>query len=141
MTEADIIINSLHSFATLDSAIDPNKEQSSCSGTIDPSSCDGHYDLENVITHEIGHFHGLGEDYDDNQASMFSCTSACESHKRSLNDSDISAINQLYSGMQLEAHNTGECAWIPERGPQTPGKAACIFLVLAALLRRARRRS
>ena len=112
ISEADIIINQKHLFSDVsmsqveplissaNTSLDPY-EQQSCMGSLDGKACGGKYDLKNVLTHEVGHFFGLGENYDDTRATMFSCTSACEIHKRDLNEADIEEINALYEDALL----------------------------------------
>ena len=115
ISEADIVINQKHLFEVVADhqakasaagsaqSVLPS-EQDSCNGTLDPAACAGSYDLQNVLTHEVGHFLGLGENYDDTRATMFSCTSACETHKRDLNEADIEEILSLYDeGASVQA--------------------------------------
>lgn len=107
VSEADIVINSAHvfssvpEFAVLQSgrmagAVFTPAEQESCAGSLDARGCESSYDLQNVMTHEVGHFFGLGENFDDTRATMFSCTSACETHKRDLSHADTDSIVRLY---------------------------------------------
>lgn len=67
----------------------------------DPSACsaiptDRPYDLENVLTHEVGHFLGF-EHVTDQDATMFSLTAPCEVAKRTLTTDDENAICETYS--------------------------------------------
>lgn len=107
ISEADIVINQKHLFKIItDLEVQGNTtqplttpspmEQESCTGSLVPQACEDSYDLENVLTHEIGHFFGLGENYDDTRSTMFSCTSACEIHKRDLSSPDVNEIIALY---------------------------------------------
>lgn len=109
ITEADIVINSRHRFAKLESTAQAGQVQrvstqderpKSCVGHFDGNACGQSYDLQNVLTHEVGHFWGLGEDYADPRATMFSCTSACEIHKRELTEGDRRIISDLYAGLE-----------------------------------------
>jgi hypothetical protein len=120
ITEADIIINTRHRFSevqptpnaarasTFSSAdtqaatkgASPAARPQSCVGYFDGSTCGQSYDLQNVLTHEVGHFWGLGEDYEDPRATMFSCTSACEVHKRELTAGDRKLVTDLYANVE-----------------------------------------
>ncbi len=120
ITEADIIINTRHRFSEVlptqstalaaapsqtgtqaaTKAASPAGRPQSCVGYFDGNSCGQSYDLQNVLTHEVGHFWGLGEDYEDPRATMFSCTSACEVHKRELTPGDRKLVTDLYAGVE-----------------------------------------
>ncbi len=111
ISEADIVINQKHLFKTITASEvlaagtdnTPVDEQESCTGSLDAEACDEHYDLQNVLAHEVGHFFGLGENYIDTRATMFSCTSACETHKRDLDTVDAGQIFDLYEPLLTEA--------------------------------------
>ncbi len=96
ITEADIIVNSRHRYSVLNSDPQISVGSTSCNGAVGGSKCGSLYDLQNVLTHEVGHFYGLGEDPKNRSATMFSCTSACETHKRELEVSDQNALLSLY---------------------------------------------
>lgn len=76
---AEIVINDYYSSRLGDSAI--NKSL---------------YDLQSIVTHELGHALGLNEDLTDNVSSMYVLTERGTIHKRILNSSDISAISKVY---------------------------------------------
>ncbi|NLE85090.1 MAG: matrixin family metalloprotease [Myxococcales bacterium] len=111
ITEADIVINSRHVFSILEqptsvttteaAALVPPRANAalrplSCLGDANGAACGQTYDLQNVLTHEVGHFWGLPEDFEDRGSTMYSCTSACEVHKRQLAHADIQALQVLY---------------------------------------------
>lgn len=54
------------------------------------------YDLQNVLTHEFGHLLGLGEDYVDEDATMFAYSQPGEIGKRDLETVDKNSIGTLY---------------------------------------------
>jgi len=138
ITEADIIINARQPFATLDVPFTPLRARS-CNSEIEPSRCDHRYDLQNVLTHEVGHFYGLGEDEEDRTATMFSCTSPCETHKRHLGTTDVELISSIYATGYEENWASVGCS-VAERGvPAQTGWAASLALLgLVALGRRRR---
>jgi len=61
---------------------------------IDPAS----YDLQNTITHEIGHLIGLAHPYDKGRedSTMYYSASYGETKKRNLSQDDINGANYLY---------------------------------------------
>lgn len=79
--ESDIVINSKHDFLTHQKL----------------DACGGQYDLESVVTHEVGHFFGLGEDTEDDSTTMYYVTRACDIQKRELKEPDRHSMVLLYS--------------------------------------------
>lgn len=138
IVEADVIINSRHAFAVLDERRRPQRRHS-CQDDDDerdePPTCRRRYDLQNVLTHEAGHFFGLGEDDDDGTATMFRCSSACEVQKRELTGVDSSAIAALYVDPPDSPPAAG-CSLA--RGPDGPAPAWAVALAGLAFLRRRR---
>ncbi len=55
------------------------------------------YDLQNIATHEFGHWIGLEDLYDDadKDLTMYGCGAGGEVKKRTLGTGDISGRNQL----------------------------------------------
>lgn len=54
------------------------------------------FDLQSIITHEIGHALGLNEDDEDTNSAMSLYTMQGECSKRNLTSSDVKSIKQLY---------------------------------------------
>jgi hypothetical protein len=118
---------------------EPQAVVPSCTG--DPErglACGGRYDLESIVAHEVGHFYGLGEDKNDGLATMYYCTSQCETHKRSLEPDDTSVMRQVYAD-GYEDLGEVRCS-IGAVGPsrQTPWAAAVLFGSLSLLAGRRR---
>jgi hypothetical protein len=97
--EADMIINDGYSFTVL-----PTSAADEAAST-----CGGRYDVQDVITHEAGHFLGLGEDMSDTQATMYIVSDPCQTHKRVLTADDLGAMKSLYAGVEPSAAGTGGC--------------------------------
>jgi len=106
--DADVVLNGEHGFAFYDH--DARSEGMTT------------YDLQNVLTHELGHLLGLGEDFIDEDATMYAFSQPGEIGKRDLEVVDKDSIAQLYNepfnpetqvgcGGASIAGNTGE-AWL-----------------------------
>ncbi len=83
IVEADIVLNSAYKMAVLTA-----------------EECQNRYDVQNVTTHEAGHFFGLGEDPVERGAAMFQTIDQCETHKRELSGTDTSALSTLYAEVE-----------------------------------------
>lgn len=160
IVEADIVVNSEYPFKLLAASAESDSSdegsnsgpgnsttttgtqpsvssaRASCQSTAKAPSCEGGaYDLQNVVTHEVGHFFGLGEDMDDATATMYYCTSRCETHKRVLTNDDTTVMSVLYApstateGSSASAGGCGGARMAP-RG----GLAASGWIVATALL-------
>jgi hypothetical protein len=64
----------------------------------------GKHDVQNILTHEIGHWIGLGHEVapTDTTATMYATASAGELNKRYLHDNDIAAVRAAYPGSGLK---------------------------------------
>jgi hypothetical protein len=70
------------------------------SADSDANTTSGHtprFDVQNVLTHELGHFFGLGEDYSDDRATMYASTRPGETNKRVVSTADGSVVTALYA--------------------------------------------
>ncbi len=106
-------------------------------------------DLENVVTHELGHYLGLAHSSEPD-ATMYASALAGETIKRDLTADDVAGICAVYP----PGRPSGECDFTPRGGlvlhcetgcsvaaPGAPGSRAALALVgLAALALRRRRR-
>jgi len=108
--------------------------------------CQNRYDAQNTVTHEAGHFFGLGEDVVERKATMFQSIDQCETHKRLLANTDVSALATLYAASaDTDEAKAGPRACSVGRAPGSSGamEASGALLVSAgifglALLRRRR---
>lgn len=165
IVEADVIINSRHRFGVLgeNSGSESRSHHSkSKDGSYDASrvggdgggscttynasaaSCGDRYDLENVMTHEVGHFFGMADDVSDDEATMYKCTSVCETHKRNVDAADRQAITKLYAGgFSYETPGAG-CSSRVSPGRRSPSEQSALAVLLAlgaaGLVRRRRGR-
>jgi hypothetical protein len=150
--EADIVLNSLYPLGTL-KANQNNWHRRGERGTADGSSkssmadeaddCQNRYDVQNVATHEVGHFFGLGEDPTELGSTMFQNIDQCETHKRALASTDVTALSSLYA----ESEDSEEAAAGPRAcsfvgsptGASGSGFAWASGLILGVLVARRRR--
>lgn len=102
------------------------------SAASDESHCRGAYDLQDVVTHELGHLFGLGHEMVDIHATMYPSADMCESQKRDLDPDDLAGLQYLY--VDVGPPDSG-CAV----GGRPAGGAFLVvgFLALARLRRRA----
>ena len=59
------------------------------------SGCSGEYDINGIMTHEVGHVIGIGHS-NVSGATMYPTVSACNTGPRSLEADDIAARDDLY---------------------------------------------
>lgn len=55
-----------------------------------------HYDIQNCITHELGHLLGLDEENSQTESTMYYEADLGETKKRSLAQDDINGLNVIY---------------------------------------------
>jgi hypothetical protein len=128
VVEADTIFNSAYEWTSL-------AAEASAHG------CGGRYDLQNVATHEAGHFFGLGEDYTDSATTMYVSSMPCQTSKRSVSASDVTVVQGLYA-VPLAAAPAGSAgcgAQIGGRGGSGGGVLVAAALVGLVGARRQRR--
>jgi hypothetical protein len=101
----------------------------------------GSYDLQNVLTHEIGHALGLRH-LSELDATMFPSIQPGEQLKRDLAASDVDALTALYAGVELTERPTepaGGCAQVD--GTTSLAGLFALISVVGSRRRRARRSS
>lgn len=139
--EADIVFNTRHAFfdaGTGSASGDGEADSAKASGNHDEhasnGACEGRYDLQNIATHEMGHFFGLGEDYTEQRATMFVSSRPCETSKRQLFSTDSAAIDQLYQGGLGQNQPGVACSTVAAGGYRVgwQGVAAALAAVLVA---------
>jgi predicted Zn-dependent protease len=79
ITDADIYTNTRYSYTS-------SKETDGCSGE---------YDIDSIMTHEVGHVIGLGHSTVAG-ATMYPSVSSCNYNNRTLEADDIAGKNDLY---------------------------------------------
>ena len=142
IVESDIVVNSHHPFAVLVSNEESDAmDDSKGNGSV--GSCNAKYDVTSIVTHEIGHFWGLGEDMVDTKATMYFSTPPCNVMKRKLKTDDVTAVSSLYSvaAPASSASQTGHCAVTTLGSRSTSGGlvVSAALIVGAGALRRRRR--
>jgi hypothetical protein len=101
------------------------------------------FDLQNSLTHEVGHFLGLAHSPDHPEATMFPSTTPAERSKRVLSTDDTDGIDYLYVATELLDTGLGQTAGCSVSGRAGgPGAllGAALALVAATCARRRPRR-
>jgi hypothetical protein len=124
--EADTIFNSAYDWTSVVASSSPNE-------------CRGDYDLQNVATHEAGHFFGLGEDYADTTTTMYVSSLPCQTSKRALSVGDVSVVEGLYAQPLPSAAQGAACGARVAVGRDN-GAVAPLSAAIAAMVIRRRRR-
>jgi hypothetical protein len=114
VVEADTIFNSAYDWASIGAtgtgdSKDSDGRHNAHKGS-DSKACEGRYDLQNVATHEAGHFFGLGEDFDDPSTTMYVSSTPCQTSKRALSTTDVTVISGLYSQPLASPPQNAACA-------------------------------
>jgi hypothetical protein len=112
-------------------------------------------DLENTLTHELGHYFGIAHTPHDREATMYAEASPGEAKKRTLQPDDIEAVCTIYApgtlpeacdytprgGLGLDGAPPSGCSVAApgsQRGFPRALSAATVGLCLALMLRRRR---
>jgi hypothetical protein len=109
IVDGDIILNGIYTFGNL--------RQSSA---LHRSGNKAVYDLTDVLTHELGHWFGLPDNTDDPLALMYPYFCPNETRTLVLADSDLQAVDQLYSSASISNQSHASCRIsIPSRGHES----------------------
>lgn len=122
--DGDILVNGGHLFTDVTRGTN-GKVQSSA------------YDLQDVITHELGHWFGLDEDYEHDDATMYAYVFPGETNKRDLTQHDISTVQLAYWQADNPSENVG-CSLVRTASSATQWGLGC--LAVAVFLRQRRNR-
>jgi len=117
-------------------------------GSSTTTSKTAKFDVQSVVTHELGHFFGLGEDHDDDKATMYVSTRHGEIHKRVVTNQEATVVAALYAddavatGDETQARAGCGGAQVARTGAASPAwigfVVAGLGLGLYAAARRAR---
>jgi hypothetical protein len=150
--EADIVLNSIYAVGVLKAREDQWRRNrhgehdgdgdSQTSMKDESEDCQNRYDVQNVATHEAGHFFGLGEDPVELDATMFQTIDQCETHKRVLSATDVAAVSTLYASVEdpeEAAAGPRACSFVG--APSAASGAGWVSGLVLGLLVARRRRS
>lgn len=139
--EADVVLNALYPMGVLTpKPKDAGATHDASSRDDEAMDCQNRYDAQNVATHEAGHFFGLGEDTTEQNATMFLSIDECETHKRVLSSTDVSAVTTLYAASREPEQEQASAASCRFGGvPATGGSALVSALIFGLGLARRRR--
>ncbi len=130
LLDADIVINGQHRFRKLKGEA-PKKKNAPVA-----------YDLQNTMTHEMGHFLGLGEDYDHEHATMYAYTKPGEVKKRVPGPEDLEQLFTLYDAQSEEAETGAQgCSVALGRSAGAMGFWVLALGMIPFVSRRRRRRA
>jgi hypothetical protein len=112
IVDTDIVINGAHAFSVFaagtraPSGLAPVSNEPGHGGDED----DGNtlkFDLQHVVTHEMGHALGLGDVTNDSTAVMFAYTMPDDASLRTPGSDDVAGVTDLYAG--ANASQQGGC--------------------------------
>jgi hypothetical protein len=128
LVDADILLNDRKPFERFDVEGPPDD-------CILDHREDNAYDLDSVLTHELGHVLGLGESMDDPEATMWPRLAKRTVHPRSLATDDVDGVTSIYASLAPPTESAASCS--ASRGP-IGGLALVGAAALLLLLRRRR---
>jgi hypothetical protein len=142
IVDADVLINGGgRYFAIFDSdessgdTISIDGSGTTSTGSANTTSKTAKFDVQSVVTHELGHFFGLGEDVDDTKATMYVSTRHGEIHKRIVTKGEGGVMTALYTddaGVTDESQTRGGCGGA-QLARSRPSSSTWIGFVVATL--------
>ena len=93
LLDADVLVNGTMHFTLM---------EGSNHGGLATRGAASQFDLGAVLTHEMGHFLGLGENAANDHATMWPDVAAGDTHQRELTDDDEQGVTSIYSGTVLK---------------------------------------
>jgi hypothetical protein len=137
LLDTDIVINGPYAFAVLAAGARASSDQKMpTDGAGGGSTMSGSFDIEHVLSHEIGHALGLADVHNDGHAVMYAFTAPNDASNRAPSADDLQGIDSLYGG-PLERSGCGEASI----GATAPGAAWPFVALFAAATVAIRRRS
>jgi hypothetical protein len=126
IVDGDIILNGIYTFGNLRQ-----------SGALPCTGNKAVYDLTDVLTHELGHWFGLPDDTDHPLALMYPYFDPDETRTLVLADSDIQAVDQLYSSTSTSNQSKASCSIsIPSRGHESCALVTSALIGLSIMRRK-----
>jgi hypothetical protein len=97
--DSDIVINGIHSFAVLGSgATAPASAFVLTEGGHTAAGLHGTFDLQHVVTHELGHALGLGDVQNDSSDVMYAFSAPGSAAGRTPSSDDVDGVDSIYAG-------------------------------------------
>lgn len=98
LLDTDIVINGRYAFAVLsEKARAKHGAAVSTEGGGDDEA-DGSFDLQHVVSHELGHALGLADVYNDDRAVMYAYSAPEDASNRAPSSDDMKGLDSLYGG-------------------------------------------